>query len=114
MVCRTPKGAESGVNFIAYNVKRLCVGGALKHKRPERIEKWTKRFGELEVKYIDETDISEEQSDFHFSIEMAIWEKLGLDDILAWMWSMGHKRTILQDFQAGIKTLITINGSLVM
>ena len=37
---------------------------------------------------------------------MAIWEKLGLDDILAWMWSMGHKRTILQDFQAGIKTLI--------
>ena len=41
-----------------------------------------------------------------YAPEQAIWEKLGLDDILAWMWSMGHKRTILQDFQAGIKTLI--------
>ena len=26
---------------------------------PERIEEWTNRFGELEVKYIDETDITE-------------------------------------------------------
>lgn len=29
--------------------------------RPERIEEFTKRFGEIEVKYIDETDISPEQ-----------------------------------------------------
>ena len=29
--------------------------------RPERIEEFTKRFGEIDVKYIDETDISEEQ-----------------------------------------------------
>jgi hypothetical protein len=29
--------------------------------RPERIEEWTRRFGELEVKYIDQTEISEEQ-----------------------------------------------------
>jgi hypothetical protein len=34
--------------------------GDLYERRKERIEDWTKRFGELEVKYIDETDLTEE------------------------------------------------------
>jgi hypothetical protein len=29
--------------------------------RPERIEEWSKRFGEIEVKFINETDITEEE-----------------------------------------------------
>ena len=29
--------------------------------RPERVEELTKRFGEIEVKFIDETDISEDE-----------------------------------------------------
>ena len=29
--------------------------------RPERIEEFTKRFGEIEVKFIDETDISKDE-----------------------------------------------------
>jgi len=29
-------------------------------RRPERIKEWTERFGELDVKYINETDISVE------------------------------------------------------
>lgn len=29
--------------------------------RPERIKEFTERFGEIEVKYIDETDISEDE-----------------------------------------------------
>lgn len=33
----------------------------LYERRPERIEEFTKRFGDVEVKYIDETDITEEQ-----------------------------------------------------
>lgn len=35
--------------------------GDLYANRPERIEDWTKRFGELDVKYIDKTDISIEE-----------------------------------------------------
>lgn len=35
--------------------------GDLYANRPERIEEWKKRFGEFEVKYIDETDITEEE-----------------------------------------------------
>ena len=35
--------------------------GDLYGDRPERIEQWTKRFGEIEVKFIDDTDITEEE-----------------------------------------------------
>lgn len=35
--------------------------GDLYSGRPERIEEWTKRFGELDVKYIKDTGITEEQ-----------------------------------------------------
>jgi len=35
--------------------------GDLYAHRPERIEKWKERFGEFEVKYIDDTDITEEE-----------------------------------------------------
>lgn len=30
-------------------------------ERPERIKEWTERFGDIEVKFIDETDISEKE-----------------------------------------------------
>ncbi len=29
--------------------------------RPERIEEWTKRFGEIEVKFLDQTDITKDE-----------------------------------------------------
>lgn len=54
--------AETGEHLASHFCS--CAGfayGDLYAHRPERIEEWTKRFGELEVKYIDETDISEEQ-----------------------------------------------------
>jgi hypothetical protein len=35
--------------------------GDLYARRPERIKDWTERFGEIEVKYIDETDITEDE-----------------------------------------------------
>lgn len=35
--------------------------GDLYATRKERIEEWTKRFGEFEVKYLNETGITEEQ-----------------------------------------------------
>ena len=35
--------------------------GDLYSRRQDRIDEWKKRFGEVEVKYIDETDISEDE-----------------------------------------------------
>ena len=35
--------------------------GDLYYDRPERIKKWEKRFGEIEVKFIDEVDITEDE-----------------------------------------------------
>lgn len=35
--------------------------GDLYDNRQERKDEWTKRFGELEVKYIDETDLTEDE-----------------------------------------------------
>lgn len=35
--------------------------GDLYDNRPERKQEWTKKFGELEVKYIDDTDITEDE-----------------------------------------------------
>jgi hypothetical protein len=54
--------AETGEHLASHLCS--CAGfayGDLYAHRPERIEKWTNRFGELEVKYIDQTDISKEQ-----------------------------------------------------
>ena len=54
--------AETGEHLASHFCS--CAGfayGDLYAHRPERIEEWTKRFGELDVKYIDQTDISEEQ-----------------------------------------------------
>jgi hypothetical protein len=54
--------AETGEHLASH----LCshygfAKGDLYENRPERIEEFTKRFGEIEVKHIDETDISAEQ-----------------------------------------------------
>lgn len=35
--------------------------GDLYDHRPERKKKWTKRFGEIEVKYVDDTDLTIEE-----------------------------------------------------
>jgi hypothetical protein len=54
--------AETGEHLASH----LCshygfAKGDLYENRPERIEKFTNRFGDIEVKFIDETDITEEQ-----------------------------------------------------
>lgn len=54
--------AETGEHLASH----LCshyryAKGDLYEDRPERIEEFTKRFGEIEVKFIDETDISEDE-----------------------------------------------------
>lgn len=54
--------AETGEHLASH----FCSGadfayGDLYANRPERIKEWTKQFGELKVKYINQTDISEEQ-----------------------------------------------------
>lgn len=54
--------AETGENLASH----LCSNarfayGDLYAMRQERIDEWTKRFGEFEVKYIDETNITEEE-----------------------------------------------------
>ena len=61
---------------------------------------------DMDVVELDVSKYDKSQNDFHFAIEMAIWERLGLDDFIAKIWERGHKRTVLQDFQAGIKTVI--------
>lgn len=53
--------AETGEHLASH----LCSGpgfayGDLYGDRKERKEKWIERFGELEVKFINETDISED------------------------------------------------------
>lgn len=35
--------------------------GDLYSGRPERIKKWTERFGELEVKFLEDTDLSNDE-----------------------------------------------------
>ncbi len=51
--------AETGEGLASHlcSCAGFAYGDLYKH-RPERIEEWTKRFGEIEVKYIDETDLS--------------------------------------------------------
>ena len=54
--------AETGEHLASH----LCSSagfayGDLYADRTERIKEWTERFGELEVKYIDETDITGEE-----------------------------------------------------
>ena len=61
---------------------------------------------EYEILELDVSKYDKSQNDFHQAVEMLIWERLGLDDILARIWEMGHKKTHVSDFQAGIKTLI--------
>ena len=54
--------AETGEHLASHLCS--CAGfayGDLYEHRLDRIEEWTKRFGEFEVKYIDETDLSVEE-----------------------------------------------------
>lgn len=63
---------------------------------------------------VDQTDVYEldiskydkSQNELHCAIEYKIWERLGFDGFLKEVWAQGHRRTILRDFQAGIKALI--------
>lgn len=54
--------AETGEHLASHFCSNWTFAwGDLYARRPERIEDWTKRFGEFEVKYIDESGISEEE-----------------------------------------------------
>lgn len=52
--------AETGEHLASHFCNHYTFAyGDLYANRPERIAKWTERFGEFEVKYIDDTDLSE-------------------------------------------------------
>jgi hypothetical protein len=52
--------AETGEHLASHFCSNWTFAwGDLYENRPERIEEWKKRFGEFEVKYIDETEISD-------------------------------------------------------
>lgn len=54
--------AETGENLASHFCSNYTFAwGDLYQHRPERIEEWKKRFGEFEVKYIDETEITENE-----------------------------------------------------
>lgn len=54
--------AETGESLCSHFCSNyLFAPNDLYYGRPERIEEFTKRFGEVEVKYIDETDIGEDE-----------------------------------------------------
>ena len=54
--------AETGEGLAShYCSNYLFAIGDLYEDRPERKEEWTKRFGEIEVKFIDETDITNDE-----------------------------------------------------
>lgn len=54
--------AETGEHLASHFCSHSGFAyGDLYGNRQERIKEWTKRFGELEVKYIDETDLTEDE-----------------------------------------------------
>lgn len=54
--------AETGEHLASHICSHYGFAyGDLYGDRPERIEEWTERFGETEVKFIDDTDLSEEE-----------------------------------------------------
>lgn len=54
--------AETGEHLASHLCSHYGFAcGDLYENRPERKEEWAKRFGDVEVKFIDETDISEEE-----------------------------------------------------
>lgn len=78
-------------------------------KKPEEIQEFFSTITDLTPKDILELDISKydkSQGEFHFAVEMKIWESLGLDSYLSSLWACGHKRTVLKDYIAGIKTVL--------
>ena len=78
-------------------------------KTPEDLEKFFSDLSSQSILDVLELDVSKydkSQNDFHFAVEMLIWERLGLDDMLAKIWAKGHRRTLVTDFQSGIKTVI--------
>lgn len=54
--------AETGEHLASHVCSQAGFAyGDLYADRPERIKKWKERFGELEVKYINQTNITEEE-----------------------------------------------------
>lgn len=54
--------AETGEHLASHLCSCAAFAyGDLYATRPKRIEEWTKRFGKFEVKYIGETDLTEEE-----------------------------------------------------
>jgi len=59
-----------------------------------------------EVLELDISKYDKSQNDFHCAVEYEIWKRLGFDDFLLSVWEMGHRKTFLTDFKAGIKACI--------
>lgn len=54
--------AETGEHLASHFCSNYTFAyGDLYANCPERISKWSERFGELEVKFIDDTDITEDE-----------------------------------------------------
>lgn len=54
--------AETGEHLASHYCSHyLFAESDLYSGRPERIEEWRERFGEIEVKFINETDISQDE-----------------------------------------------------
>ncbi|ABX57121.1 58 kDa protein, partial [Cactus mild mottle virus] len=61
---------------------------------------------QTDVYELDISKYDKSQNELHCAIEYKIWERLGFDGFLRDVWAQGHRRTVLRDFQAGIKALI--------
>ena len=54
--------AETGEHLASHICSHYGFAeGDLFYNRPESIEQWKKRFGEIEVKFIDDTNITEDE-----------------------------------------------------
>lgn len=54
--------AETGEHLASHLCSNYMFAyGDLYANRPERIKEWTKKFGKIDVKYIDETEITKDE-----------------------------------------------------
>lgn len=75
---------------------------------PEDLEKFFQDLpdGLTQILELDISKFDKSQNRFHFEVEMRIWERLGIDEYIKKVWENGHKKTLLRDYTAGIKTII--------
>lgn len=75
---------------------------------PQELEDFFKGLpgGLSQILELDISKFDKSQARFHFEVEMRVWERLGIDEFIKKVWENGHKKTILRDYTAGIKTII--------